>query len=163
MPFFILERHYDGEKPMKLFLSFIIAYLIFGIHRVIEDLSAHFLNKPGWALQPTIGKIVFIALVWPFISFVRGPNGRSVGIVRKIVFWLPGFIIPMCFMASYIWGCISITDLFIQNLLLEIIACSILFLLGGVFIFPLMNLLMLPATAIVAGFLSLLFPLRKEK
>lgn len=59
---------------MEIIGSAILAYLISGISQVTKDLGGHTIDRPMWAMRPTLGKAIFVALIWPTNPIIKGYN-----------------------------------------------------------------------------------------
>ena len=50
---------------MKIIVCAILAYLLTGVSQVIEDLSGRTIDRPMWAMGPTLWEAIFVVLTWP--------------------------------------------------------------------------------------------------
>jgi hypothetical protein len=152
-----------AEKiKMRLITSIILAYILTGLSQVWRDLFSSPLDKPGWAIQPTLGTAIFVAIAWvtrPILENIASARGQ---IARGIAFGLTGIFVQMCFVTGFIWCCISASVYFLDNIILQVIVAGLFILVGGLIVMPIVTLLMVPVIFIVAIPLDLIFPRKKD-
>jgi len=149
---------------MKIIISVILAYFLSGIWQIMNDIDAPIMEKPLWAIRPTISNAILVALTWfmrPIQKFLRNSHNQK---ARPIAFGLLVVITQMCVLTGMIWGCIVLATIIFNNIILQVITTIILLLIVNM-LSPIIHLvLMVPISLvqlIIGGILDLLFP-KKE-
>lgn len=146
---------------MEIVVSAILAYLLSGISQVTKDLGGRVIDRPMWAMRPTLGKAILVALTWPTRQVIEGHYSTG-QLGRAIVFGVLGVITQMAVLTAFIWGAYTLASLVFDNFALQLILAAVIALIGSLFVLPLVSLLMMPITLILAWPLDLLFPLKSE-
>ena len=148
---------------MKIIISVIIAYFLSGIWQIINDLDASVLEKPIWAIRPTIKDAIWVALTWfmrPILRFFNSDHQLA----RAIAFGLLTIITQMCLLTGIIWGCIMLSTLIFDSIILQIITTFVFLLIINKLSPIILLILMVPMflfQSIIGVVLDLLFP-KKE-
>jgi hypothetical protein len=53
------------EEPRAKFHHLVLAYILAGVSQVTEDLTARPIDKPFWAMRPTVAKVLLYGFAWP--------------------------------------------------------------------------------------------------
>lgn len=146
---------------MEIVVSAILAYLLSGISQVTKDLAGRVIDRPMWAMRPTLGKAILVALTWPTRQIIGGHYSTG-QLGRAIVFGVLGVITQMAVLTAFIWGAYALASLVFDNFAFQLILAAVIALIGSLFVLPLASLLMMPITLILAWPLDLLFPLKSE-
>lgn len=146
---------------MEIIVSAILAYLLSGISQVTKDLGGRVIDRPMWAMKPTLGKAVLVALTWSTRPIIDGRYSTG-QLGRSIVFGVFGVFTQMAVLTAFIWGAYTLAGLVFDNFALQLILATVIAFIGSLFVLPLASLLMMPITLILAWPLDLLFPLKSE-
>ena len=57
---------------MEIIISAILAYFLSGIYQVTKDVGGRVIDRPMWAMRPTLGKAILVALTWPTRPIIEG-------------------------------------------------------------------------------------------
>jgi len=144
----------------KITISIALAYLLAGISQVTEDLGATPVDRPFWAIRPTLSKALFVGATWIARPFQKA--GHSNQIAREIAFGLFSVTLHLAVLTGFIWCCITASAYLFDNVALQVVAIVVLLIVGTRFLMPWLNLLLMPLTWIVALPLDLLFPLKEQ-
>jgi hypothetical protein len=146
---------------MRIAVSVVLAFLLSGISQVIKDLGMGPIDRPLWAMRPTVGKATIVAATWwtsPFLELILSTGQKA----RAFAFGLLGVILQMSVLTGFIWLCISVATHILNSTILQVVSTAVFIVVGALFVFPLVNLIMMPLTLIVAWPLDLLFPLKER-
>jgi len=146
---------------MEIIVSALLAYLLSGISQVTKDLGGRTIDRPMWAMRPTLGKAIFVALTWPTRPIIEGRYSTG-QLGRSIVFGGLGVFTRMAVLTAFIWGAYVLAGLVFDNFALQLILAAVIAFIGSLFVLPLASLLMMPINLILAWPLDLLFPLKNE-
>lgn len=142
---------------MEIVICAALAYVLAGISQVTKDLGGRVIDRPGWARRPTIGKVILVALTWPSRPVIGA--GFSTGrLARSIAFATLGVATQMIVLTSFLWGSYAIAGLVFKNLAFQLALAAVIAFIGSLFVLPLVTLLMVPVTLLLAWPLDLLFP-----
>ena len=144
---------------MEIVIALVLAYLMSGISLVITDLGAPPLDRPGWALNPTLGSIIINALIWfirPFTDqyFMFGQLSRA------IAFGLLNLLAEFAGLFFVFWWLLNFLPAAIGSTVLVIVAIAVIFIVGLFILPPLITLVVLPITGILSIPLNLIFPIK---
>lgn len=146
---------------MEIIISALLAYVLSGISQVTKDLSGNVIDRPMWAMEPTLGKAILVAITWPIRPIFEG--GYSTGqLARSIVFGGLGAVIQMTVLTAFIWGAFTLAGLVFESLALQLILATVIAFIGLLFVLPLVSLIMIPITLLLAWPLNLLFSLKSN-
>jgi len=145
---------------MELVLSVLLAYIVYGISQVTDDLLGRAIDRPMWAMRPTLGKALFVAATWFTRPFLESCPTNPV--VRGIAASLLSVTLPMVVLTGFIWCCIAAANYVFDSTFLRVAATAVLMLILAPFVLPLITILMLPLTLLILWPLDLLFPLREN-
>lgn len=140
-------------------ISLVLAYVMLGVSQVTEDLSTDPISKSMWALRPTFGKMVLVAATWFTRPFIEAMHTEQVA--RGVAFAVLKVIVPFAMLVAFTWICIIASEYWFDNLALRILTVAVLLIVGGRFVLPWVNLLMMPLSLIIALPIDWLFPLKK--
>ena len=146
---------------MEIIVSAILAYLLSGISQATKDLGGNVIDRPMWAMRPTLGKAILVALTWPARPIIDGSYSTG-QLGRSIVFGMLGVLTQMAVLTAFIWGAYALASLVFDNFALQLILAAVIAFIGSLFVLPLVSLLMMPITLIIAWPLDFLFPLKSE-
>lgn len=146
---------------MEIIVSAILAYLLSGLSQVTKDLGGRTIDRPMWAMRPTLGKAIFVALTWPTRPVIEGRYSTG-QLGRSIVFGGLGVVIQMAVLTSFILGAYALAGLVFDNFVFQVILAAVIALIGSFLILPLASLLMIPVVLILSWPLDLLFPLKSD-
>jgi len=142
---------------MLILLSLLLAYGLAGLSQVSDDLGADLISKPAWARRPTLGMLLLVMATWPIRPIQNA--GYSDNAPRSIAFALLGVLVTVLATAGLIWGCLRLTVFLTPNLYLEV-ALSFGFVVSLRLLAPILNLVLMPVTLLLAAPLDFLFPLK---
>lgn len=143
----------------NLTISLALAYVLSGISQVTADLTADPISKPMWAMRPTFGKMMFVGAAWFARPFIEATHSQQVA--RGIAFAIPKVVLPFATLLVFVWLCIIAAEYWFENLALRTVAVAVLLIVGGRFVMPLVNLLTVPLSILIALPLDWLFPLKE--
>lgn len=146
---------------MEIIISALLAYVLSGISQVTKDLGGNVIDRPMWAMKPTLGKAILVAITWPTRPILEGSYSTG-QLARSIVFGGLGVVTQMTVLTAFIWGAFTLAGLVFENLALQLILATVIAFIGSLFVLPLVSLLMVPITLLLAWPLDLLFPLKSN-
>lgn len=146
---------------MEIIISAVLAYVLAGISQVTKDLGRNVVDRPIWAMEPTLGKVILFALTWPMRSLIDGfyLTGQF---ARSMVFGVFGVVTQITVLTAFIWGSYSIAGLVFENLAFQLVLAAVIAFISSIFVLPLVSLLMIPITLLIAWPLDLLFPIKNK-
>jgi hypothetical protein len=145
---------------MNIMLSAVIAYILCGVAQVANDLSSDPMHRPFWTLKPTLTRIFIAAATWPIQHFQEVILGkRPLG--RSIAFACVAVLTQWACLALLVWCAMTLANHFLSQLILRIIAVTVLMIPALLYGVPLMIVLTAPLQLIIAGILDLFFPRKK--
>lgn len=145
-----------------IIISLMLAFVLSGISQVMKDLGESAINRPGWAIRPTIGGAFMIAVSWftrPFIDAYYS-NGQ---LARGIAYGLLGVVTQLAVLTAFFWGAITISGSYIDLTIWHVVAVGFILVFGAPIILPIASIIIIPITLIIALPLDLLFPLKSSK
>jgi len=145
---------------MELITSVFLAYILSGISQVSNDLGVRAPDKPMWAMRPTFGRALLVGATWSTRPFLENINSKG-QVARGIAFGLLSISLQMVVLTFFIWGCITAAPYFFDSTISRGVTTAILMFIGALIVLPLISVLMIPLTLIVAWPLDLLFPLKE--
>ena len=146
---------------MEIIISVLLAYIIWGFFLVSKDLGGNALDRPMWAMRPTIGKAILIGATWftrPFFECIQS-EGQ---VARGIAVGLLVFSGLMGVLTFFIWVCIAASAYFFDSTVLRVVTTAVLMLIGAPIFLPLIQSLMFQLALLIAWPLNLLFPLKES-
>jgi len=147
---------------MILAISGILAFVVSGVLLTSKDLSRRAVDRPSWALRPTLAKAAVNTLTWwarPFID-----NYDSTGrMARAAAFGLLAVATQMTLFTALTWYCIALAGRLFDNAALIVTAAAVFILIGGAIVLPIATILTIPLTLLLSLALDWLFPLGKRK
>lgn len=146
---------------MEIAICALLAYIFLGVSQVTKDLGARVVERPIWAMSPTWGKVILFALTWP-IRFVIEASDTPGQLARAIAFGVLDVATKMAVLTAFIWGSYTVAGLIFENLAFQLLLSAVIALLGSFIVLPLVTLLMIPVTIVLAWPLDLLFPLKSN-
>lgn len=146
---------------MEIIISALLAYVLSGISQVTKDLGGRVIDRPMWAMEPTLGKAILVGLTWPTRPVLEGSYSTG-QLARSIVFGGLSVVTQMAVLTAFIWGSYTLAGLVFENFAFQIILATVIAFIGSLFVLPLVSLLMMPITLLLAWPLDLLFPLKSE-
>lgn len=146
---------------MEIIISLILAYLFSAFTQVMKDLGGRPIDKPAWAIQPTLGIAIMIGLTWFFRPFthVIYPNGQR---ARAIVFGMLEVLIQLAVLTAIFWAAISISTHYFDSIILQVVTVAAIFIVGAPIILLITTIVMTPIILIISLPLDLLFPLKES-
>ncbi|MFZ2171580.1 MAG: hypothetical protein WAW61_18320 [Methylococcaceae bacterium] len=144
---------------MEIIISALLAYVLAGVSQVTIDLGGNVNSRPMWAWEPTLGKAILVAIIWPTRPVI---DNYSTGHARSIVFGVLGFVTKMTVLTAVIWGSYTIAGLAFENFAFQLILAAVIAFIGSLFVLPIISLLMIPITLLLAWPLDLLFPVKSK-
>jgi len=143
----------------QLFVSIILAYFISGIGTALKDLTADPINRPGWARNPTLSRLILQILIWPYADLLNGSDlFRN---ARTVAFSSAGIILSMVVITAMCWGSIYVPGLVFNSMILRIATVGILIALAILLVMPIVNLVLTPVLLLLMAPLDIIFP-RKD-
>lgn len=146
---------------MEIAICALLAYIFLGVSQVTKDLGARVVERPIWAMSPTWGKVILFALTWP-IRFVIEASDAPGQLARAIAFGVLDVATKMAVLTAFIWGSYTVAGLIFENLAFQLLLSAVIALVGSFIVLPLVTLLMIPVTIVLAWPLDLLFPLKSN-
>lgn len=143
---------------MEIVICALLAYLLSGFAQVIKDLSVRAMDRPMWAMNPTLGKAIMVTLTWPSRPMILLTRSSLVEIAQWVAFRLLGFLIQMTVLTAFIWGAYAIAGLVFESFFLKFALATVIAFFGLFFVLPLISLIMVPVTLLLALLLTFLFP-----
>ncbi|MCD2453177.1 hypothetical protein GO003_022600 [Methylicorpusculum oleiharenae] len=145
-----------------IIISLLLAFVLSGISQVMKDLGESPINRPGWAMRPTVGGAFMVAISWfsrPFIDafYSNGQLGRA------IASGLLGVLTQLSVLTIFFWGAITLTGNYIDSTILQVIVVGAILVFGAPIILPIASILIIPITLIVAFPIDFVFPLKESK
>ena len=141
---------------MEIVICAILAYLLSGVSQVLKDLGGRVIDRPMWATNPTLGKALMVALTWPsrpvLASYLFGQFARAVA------FGVLGVLIQMTALSAFIWASYAVAGLVFESFFFKLAFAAVIAFFGSLFVLPLVTLIMMPVTLLLAWPLDLLFP-----
>ena len=141
---------------MEIAICALLAYLLSGISLVIKDLGGKVIDRPMWAMNPTLGKTIMVALTWPSRPILASYSSGQ--LARAIAFGVLGILIQMTVLTACIWASYAVAGLVLESLIFKLALAAIIAFIGSLFVLPLVTLIMIPVTLLLAWPLDLLFP-----
>ena len=145
---------------VNITISIVLAYVMLGVSQVTEDLAAHRIDTPMWAVRPTFGKMLLVGALWFRRPFIEAKFSQQVA--RNTAFAFLKVILPLVMLTAFVWVCIIASERWFDSLALRIVTVAVLLVVGGNFVVPWLSLLVMPLTLIIALPIDLLFPLKKD-
>jgi hypothetical protein len=145
---------------MKIVISALLAYILSGISQVSKDLAGRATDRPMWTTRPTVGKALLVGATWIIRSFLESIH-QTGQIARGIAFGLLGITLQMVVLTFFVWGCIAAAATIFDSMLLRLVAMLALMMIGSFIVLPLINVLMVPMTLVLAWPVDLLFPIKE--
>jgi hypothetical protein len=136
------------------------SYVLLGYSMVQRDLRAHPFDQPFWAHSPSFGRALLLTLIWPYRSiaearFDANPN-------RRVAFGLFGSALELASMTGILYLSFLVIDRISHDTIVRwFLAIPILF-IAFVFIRPILNVLLIPVTLLLAFPLEWLFPMKDK-
>ena len=104
---------------MSILSPFIMSYVIIGVEYVCASLHASALNRPVWAVRPSVVKVLLAWLLWPFFQILGGVSLRAAAAMTVIdyllftlLLWLIDLVCYALFSGSFIaWSIIFLIAL----------------------------------------------------
>lgn len=146
---------------MEIVICALLAYLLSGVLQVIKDLGASAIDSPRWTMKPTPGKAILVAFTWPSRPVLEAGN-LSGQFARSVAFGLLSVVLQMSALTAFILASYAIAGLVFANFVLQILLTAVIAFIGSFFVLPLLGLIMVPLTLLLAWPLDLLFPLKSE-
>jgi hypothetical protein len=118
-------------------------------------------DRPLWVMRPTFGMAIFVAVTWfirPFQKILTTTGQKA----RTFAFGAFGVIGQMSILTAFIWLCIAIATHIFDSTILQVVSTAVFIAIGALFVSPLVNLIMIPLSLIVAFPLDWLFPLKAQ-
>jgi hypothetical protein len=137
-------------------ISFLLSYALQGLAEVTDGLTAETLKKPLWAFQPTSGKMFLAGATWPMAAIANAYVGNPSEESRAVAFALLGIAMRLAPLAAMIWGSIRLAQYSTNNVYLEV-AVVVGFLAVLRFVMPVVTLLLMPLSFVLAATVDLLF------
>ncbi len=142
---------------MEIVICILLAYVLSGVSRVTKDLGKNVINRPIWAMNPTLDKIILAAISWPIRPIIEASQSSG-QLARSVAFGLLAVLLQMLTFTVYIWCSYTIACLVFENFTLRIALSTVVVFVGSFFILPLMTFIMAPISLLLAWPLALLFP-----
>jgi len=143
---------------MEIVICALLAYLLSGFAQVIKDLGVRAMDRPVWAMNPTLGKAIMVALTWPSRPMILLAQSSPAEIAQWVAFRLLGFLIQMTVLTVFIWGAYAIAGLVFESFFLKFVLAAVIAFIGLFLVLPLISLIMVPVTLLLALPLTFLFP-----
>ena len=141
---------------MEIVICALLAYLLSGISQVIKDLGGNVIDRPMWAMNPTLGKTITVALTWPSRPILASHTSGQ--FARAVAFGVLGVLIQMTVLTAFIWASYAVAGLVFEGFIFKLILAAVIAFIGSLFVLPLVTLIMVPVTLLLAWPLDLLFP-----
>jgi hypothetical protein len=143
-------------------ISLALAYCVLGLAHVSGDLEdrSHPLRAVGWALQPSLGKALAVAALWPTRHFLRQWH-RGQGTVRSIASGLIINALLLGSLSAYFWCCIWAAQRLFDSTGFVIASAAGFMILGSFLLLPIVMALSLAVGAVLFGVLDVILPRRE--
>ncbi len=135
----------------------LLGYALCGWQRVGADMRADPLNRPFWAIRPTLGMVLFIGFFWWYAEIAKARRDLR-WTTRDVVVGLLGALVRLGVASLLIWSAFAVTGLFLEHWLARVLAAVVVFALGVPLLSPLLAIPMMLVGLIIAAPLNLLFP-----
>lgn len=144
---------------MRLVVSAAIAYLVFGISQVMSDLGGRSTVHGTWVHHPTLGRAVLIGAMW-FTRPIYEASCSTPQRARGIAFGIARDLSQMIVMTGVVWLCITGATHLTSNPVLQAIGTATLVAVIGLFLMPLVEIVIVVVMMVLAWPLDLFFPLK---
>ncbi|MBM3565747.1 MAG: hypothetical protein FJX42_06505 [Alphaproteobacteria bacterium] len=145
---------------MEIAAYVLLAYVFIGLATVTKDLATGGIDRPFWAMRPTLAKAIFIILTWPMRSIVATQIDDS---VRSYAL---GLVAPICQLITItilIWGAYSAAELVFDNIFLQLVLAIFIALVGVFFVMPLGLLIGIPVSLVLVWIIDIFLPRKKKR
>lgn len=143
-----------------LTISISLAFLFSGLAQVVTDLRRRGVDKPGWAIRPSIPLAFMVGITW-FLRPILDGYALTRQKARATAFGILGALIQITVLTSCFFGAILLANIWFDSNLIRIIFVATIFIIGAPFILPIASILIIPLTLLLSLPLDLFFPLRK--
>ena len=147
---------------MDMLLCILIAYCICGYASVSKSLNAPPLERPFWAMKPTIGKRLLYTITWISSQSIENyQSTRQLG--RSISYGLLASFQQLAWTSIVLYGVYLATSSYIDNTALQLITVSAIFFVALFVLTPISTILIIPTTFFFGMIIDLFFPLKDNK
>lgn len=131
-----------------MLLYLLVSFLICGWAQVASDLGRHTLDRPGWALRPSISGALFAGATW-FLRPIFQIKWTGAGLAKSIVYGGVGVTLQWLSVALVLRACGEGAALLTDITIFRIIAFLVLAFVGFFILMPLLRIPMALITLIV--------------
>jgi len=122
-----------------------LAFVFSGISQVIEDITSSPVNRPGWAMRPTVGGAFWVAIIW-FIRPIREACHSRGQLDRAIALGVLHVLMQLFVLTVFFWGAITLTGNFIDSTVWKIVVVGTILVFGSPIILPIVGIVIIPIT-----------------
>lgn len=146
---------------MDILLYVGIAYVLCGISLVLNDVSGRPIDRPSWAILPTLQKALGVGLLW----FVRPTlDASSFGIsTRAVAFGAFGALVQLMVTTALVWACAAISGMISEASIVRVLLSSVFLVVAMLFVMPILKIPLMLITTVIAIPLDLLFPDHRQR
>lgn len=146
---------------MRVVLSSVIAYLMYGFLQVLSDLSGRSTMTGSWVYHPTLGGGILVAVTWPW-RVVYDSSFATAQRARGIAFGFARILSQMIVMTAFVWLSITGAVHLFSSPVLQVLGTAVFVAVIDTLLMPVVGVATVVVMTILAWPLDLLFPLKKD-